>query len=357
MMKRRPGFTLIELLVVIAIIGVLIALLLPAVQSAREAARRTQCKNNLKQLGLALHNYHDTFGAIPPSGRHCRVAAPNGYEFENPSPGENYNPTNYSMKAFLLPFLEQNTTYDAINFDHDARWGPTQWQDVNLTARRVWISTFLCPSDPNQGNPQEPGTNYPNTLGTLRRLHRGKPNGPAYFTGNCNETNTVIKYAQIKDGLANTAVFGEWVKGKGGTMKDGLNMAYRSITDWEALPTDPLDPAIEEFRIAKECDAMPLSVDGTPSWDFKGEYWILGESGRGGGYSHVQTPNRKACYMVNCGVGCTDTVIGASSLHPGGVNIAFMDGSVSFIKNTVNRMTWRAIATHRGNEVLSSDEY
>ena len=195
MKTREPGFTLIELLVVIAIIAVLIALLLPAVQSAREAARRAQCTNNMKQLGLAVHNYHSATGAVPPSGQR-------GWGGEVPgAPGSNTN--RYSMKTHLLPYIEQQQVFNSVNFMHYP--GPVNLNDpndpynddaggwkqtggmVNQTAYSTKIATFLCPSDGNPGNPNPliPGTNYPNTYGGHRYYSQisWAPNGPAYFPG------------------------------------------------------------------------------------------------------------------------------------------------------------------------------
>src|SRR3954451_21544117 len=154
---RRRGFTLIELLVVIAIIAVLIALLLPAVQAAREAARRTQCVNNLKQLGLAVQNYHDVNGALPPTA----MAIP------SPAPAVGYN--DFGMKARLLPFLEQSASFNALNMA--LRYAT----DDNATVRTTQITAFLCPSDGNvpcgthtfSGQTRQIGyTSYPNNIGT-----------------------------------------------------------------------------------------------------------------------------------------------------------------------------------------------
>jgi prepilin-type N-terminal cleavage/methylation domain-containing protein len=155
MITKHRGFTLIELLVVIAIIAVLIALLLPAVQSAREAARRSQCTNNLKQIGLAVHNYHSAHGAIPPSG--ARSAGWNGYQ-----PGLDFV-QQYSMKTHLLPYLEQQPVFNAINMMQNP--GPfvvtnNLFQQyggyANSTAYLTNIPGFLCPSDANPGNQSVP---------------------------------------------------------------------------------------------------------------------------------------------------------------------------------------------------------
>ena len=159
--KRHRGFTLIELLVVIAIIAVLIALLLPAVQMAREAARKTQCKNNLKQIGLGLHNYHDTFNVFPAEEIHY---------------AQNYGAANmgnfFTHKVAILPYIEQDAVYNSINFNMGCRCCWMGEPDVNATGRRVNIEIYTCPSDPyiNAANravgPDWTETNYQANIGT-----------------------------------------------------------------------------------------------------------------------------------------------------------------------------------------------
>jgi len=239
-MSRRKGFTLIELLVVIAIIGVLIALLLPAVQAAREAARRSQCVNNLKQIGLAVHNYLSANSdTMPPSSVDPQI---------NGGPGG----ANESALCRLLPYLEQQPVYNAINFNFNGRWGGGYGNaDASppdnasggadslpqMTAICTQVKVFLCPSDPNPGasgtfiingqtRPVGNG-NYPINIGLNRRLNNWKTSGPTYVASSWDGAFPVVTMASFVDGTSNTAIFSEWVKGPAALPgKDGLGMVY-----------------------------------------------------------------------------------------------------------------------------------
>src|SRR5829696_7062913 len=233
--RSRRGFTLIELLVVIAIIAVLIALLLPAVQAAREAARRAQCVNNLKQIGLAVHNYHDINDVVPPTGLIGTDAA------ATPNPGPYHQ--DFGMKARLLPHLEAGPLYNAINFSMPVILNsatPTGAFRANTTVLGASISTINCPSDPNPGGPATitiatvagmptASTNYPNNHGLNGRHVGNRFQGPAYGLGtNANfARGRVVGFSAATDGLSNTVMFSEWVKGKAaGTTIDGLDQIY-----------------------------------------------------------------------------------------------------------------------------------
>jgi prepilin-type N-terminal cleavage/methylation domain-containing protein/prepilin-type processing-associated H-X9-DG protein len=378
--RRSRGFTLIELLVVIAIIAVLIALLLPAVQSAREAARRAQCTNNLKQLGLALHNYISTNNAVPPTMVMFAVA---------PSPGTNAGQT-HSAHARLLPYLEQTQIYNSINFSMGERWGGGQgdivsqfngstadcdlWGLINATATANQINSFLCPSDtgiPNltyfkfsqNGTPQYVGfLNYPLNCGvnpfssTTGTTAPGMLNGPAYFptfnsSGNFTAYNiqaeVPVSMASFTDGTSNTVIASEWLKGNGiaPPTVDGLANTYTST----ATANQFAGQLNNDILQGRACDASRVQ-----NWTWKGDWWISGQSCT---YSHTQTPNRKSCYYPNTGQpgAAAMNVLAASSRHPGGVNVTFADGSVRFVKNTINPFAWFAISTPSRGEVVSSD--
>jgi prepilin-type N-terminal cleavage/methylation domain-containing protein/prepilin-type processing-associated H-X9-DG protein len=380
MKPTHRGFTLIELLVVIAIIAVLIALLLPAVQAAREAARRAQCTNNLKQLGLAIHNYHSATNAIPPSGTRNGDWTPTGGTLFQPGPPNSFI-QNYSMKTHLLPYIEQQQVFNSFNFQHNPgpmgagqAFLPNPWQNIggwiNSTAYLVRINMFLCPSDMNPGNLNVANTNYPNNYGT----HRGfaqinwAPNGPFYQFSWDSLIRDVISFNDITDGLNSSAIFSEWVKGTGNINSDGLGMVYGGagqpiVCDVSLRGTmTPFGPASADWALHQLCQQNRARF-----FAFKGEYWHLADPGRGGFYSHTTLPNTKACFCSESAERAAlpalplpyeidpQTLIGASSNHPGGVNVLFMDGSVRFIKNSISYPMWLAIGTINQDEVVSAD--
>jgi prepilin-type N-terminal cleavage/methylation domain-containing protein/prepilin-type processing-associated H-X9-DG protein len=327
-MHNRRGFTLIELLVVIAIIGILVALLLPAVQAAREAARRMQCTNNLKQIVLASHSYMTAIKVFPPGEILPTIVGQNGWKRQT----TNDFSTNFTWATFALPYLEQQTVYALYDFKQQ----PVT--EVNAIARSQSVLTYVCPDDDLQINEPRPGqlgggtsgvgnwnvysrqrlnyaANYGNTgymqqdMGSVKFLGGFFTNGGGYTT------------AQIRDGTSNTVAFSEVLPVHGpdylGPPGDGMvaegGQAFEAYLTPNSSSADIVTNTCTNTRVVP----VPCVVDNNDS----------------------------------------NQTMASRSIHPGGVNSAMGDGSVRFFTDAIDVTVWRAVCSSRGSEVVNAAQY
>ena len=349
-MRRRRAFTLIELLVVIAIIAVLIALLLPAVQAAREAARRAQCVNNLKQLGLAAHNYVSSNSVLP---------------LQTLWLAGNNQGWCWSWYTSVLPQLEQQAVFNALNFSVNCQ-GQEQ-----TTSGYVQLAALICPSEDQKQRPSTYGTsNYAGNFGGPGTIalwsgtivpNSDQLGGTSSQNGSGGADLGPVGFEGIKDGTSNTALFSERLIGLSGgpTITRNSPNAKRAIfTSATTVATGQGGTGAQSF--VTSCNAIPSSTTSTLT-NRIGYSWIYGYPMHVGinAYMHYGPPNSVPCH--NPADASWLTYVGpqgyasANSNHSGGVNVCFADGSVKFIKDSVNLATWWALGSRNGNEVISAD--
>ncbi len=338
--RRDSGaFTLIELLVVIAIVGVLIALLLPAVQAAREAARRSQCANNLKQIGLAMHNYASALGVFPPGRINSHTAGMGNC---------------WGAYAQMLPQLEQTAVFNAFNFNL-----PPDIAPANYTGAEMFISAFLCPTDgmPTEAQAHYAMHNYLLNVGSGYSVVQtpaaplaGQPNGVFY-------ENSDVSPASIPDGLSMTIAISETIRSDPAVGK--TNPLNGFVITGDNKTNGP--PVTSDANYLAQCVNSP-----PPGFQVtRGSKWHYGAPGHSM-YNHRRPPNDR---RPDCRGGLPHSNradplwnwlslnITARSRHPGGAHSLFADGHVQFIKETITLPAWQALGSRNGGEVVSNNAF
>ena len=349
----RQAFTLIELLVVIAIIAVLIALLLPAVQAAREAARRAQCVNNLKQIGLAMHNYISATNVLPPGRINSHVAGLGNC---------------WGAYAQMLPQLDQQVIFSSFNFNlpPDVDTAPLVTLGMaNSTGFQTFLTVLICPTDSTPAlvtvsNTLNATHNYNVNTGSGYSVVQfpaapltGAPNGPFF-------ENSRTGPANFTDGMSNTVAVTETVRSTPSATYASTPLLVFLVTGNNSTTGPPLN---SDADYASLCLSLPSTT--TQFQDSRGVRWHYGAPGHSM-YNHRRVPNDP---QPDCRGGLphsnrSDPLwswlslnITARSLHPGGVNSLLADGHVQFIKNSISVGVWQSLGTVAGGEVVSADSF
>ena len=357
--RRRRAFTLIELLVVIAIIAVLIALLLPAVQAAREAARRAQCVNNLKQMGLGAHNYLSSNNVFPPFMGNWNLLP----SVATPLQGSGTWPLGWAVA--ILPNMEASPLFNAVNFSNGTQDPP------NTTVSFAKVATYVCPSESitrgpwasssyinyaaNVGGPASIATNS----GVIVPMNAG-PNSDCQCYTNSNSGSFGTE--GVTDGTSNTAMFSEkliGISGAGVSLSSNNARRVNFTVSAAGYTTDSGGSAAAQLFYSA-CRAVPGTAVSVGSSLWNGAAWTGSHAGtlRFNAYVHLNTPNGLTCTTSGGeDPGTVTTAITAGSFHSGGVNVGMADGSVKFIKTSINPVTWWALGSRNQGEVISSDAY
>lgn len=351
----RQGFTLVELLVVIAIIGILVALLLPAVQAAREAARTMNCKNNLKQIGLALQNYHGARGSFPTNQTGSGTAQ-----------GSSCEAGYFSWHTQILPYLEQSNLFDSIDFEANmssdcSSGAPIDAAHPNAIAAATVVEGFLCPSDSTKSDnavvmgPASPASDsYAGNVGwpvsasgfeserETPGLHNGvigleNPGNPSKW-----HRGGKVSIRMISDGTSNTVAVAERLIQKGATLDEIRNAP-------EQLKSFHLTGASRTLEtMADRCNAGSTHSDSVAS-AYLGRAWISGWAPTGPTYMHLLTPNSRHCHFVNLSTD-GDFAVTPTSNHAGGVNVVMADGHVEFVTDDIDPRIWWAMGSRDAGE-------
>lgn len=343
-MRRRSAFTLVELLVVIAIIGILIGLLLPAVQKIRAAAARTECGNNLKQIGLALHVYHDVYKHFPYG--------------KSPSYPSSGSWARWSTHSQILPFLEQDNLYKQLDFSlppyvgQDSTNGCYNPPNANV-ACHTQLKVFHCPAESapyaimGSDGILYPGNNYCGNQGTTFMCDQG--DGPALQStvaptaraDGVFYNQSQVKFASITDGTSNTVMFSEHLRSPG--RFDPRVSMFMMPETYTLEETHTVCQGLDPYTTPTICDSY-------------GNCWAWGETCCTI-YNHVSTPNSRTCGAIPFPGSQVNMAmdVPASSNHPNGVNVVLCDGSVRYVSNAISLATWRALGTRDAGDIPGSD--